>query len=112
MGLSLFGRSFGKTAATYEQQKVSPYDPNPGRFEIIDHFECNGNLVISINYPNCINYEGNKIILFRNKKYLEIKNLKEIDPHFTEKSETSPFARFEPTRKGWYNACLMARLLK
>lgn len=102
MGLHFGMRgSISKNSSNYESQKVSDFDPNPKIFKIKKRYENNGHTVIWINYPNCINYEGSKIIVFKNTSYDQISNLKEIDPHFTEKETIKPFARFEPTTKGW-----------
>jgi len=105
MGL-YFGmrNSIRKNDANYEEQKVSEFDPHPGNFHIRKYTERNGNTAIHIYYPNCKNYEGEKIIVYKGVGWKEIKNLKEIDPHFTDETVIKPFARFEPTRNGWKKA--------
>jgi len=105
MGL-YFGmrNSIRKRASNYEATKVSEFDPNPAKFMIRKYNEQNGNLAILINYPNCKNYEGEKIIVFKNTTWEDVKNLKEIDPHFTDEATIKPFARFEPTTEGWLSA--------
>lgn len=105
MGICLFGNSVSKTYENYEEEKVNEFDPNPSKFKIIKHYENNMNTAIFINYPNCINYEGNKIIVYLDVRYIVIKTFKEIDPHFTDKNMIKPFARFEPTEDGWEEAC-------
>ena len=57
------------------------------------------NVVVEINYPDCTNYEGNKIIVFKDVNKLTIWNLNSIDPHFCE-SKLSPFARFKASEFG------------
>lgn len=102
MGLGLLGSSsMRKCSSTYEELKVSKYDPNPSSFIIKRHIEQYGHTIIWINYPNCKNYEGDKIILFKNTTFQQIEALTEIDPHFTELDTIKPFARFEPTKEGW-----------
>ena len=102
MGMPHFGSSsMRKGSSNYEELKVSKYDPNPSIFVIKKHIEQNGHTIIWINYPNCKNYEGNKIILFKNTTFSQIESLSEIDPHFTELHTIKPFARFEPTKEGW-----------
>ena len=59
-------------------------------------------LIILINYPDCINYEGNKILLFENTCLEKLIDQGSIDPHFSDnKSKISPIARFVPTIQGW-----------
>lgn len=101
--------SIKKNGANYEELKVSKFDPNPAKFNILKHYYDSGNLAIWINYPNCTNYEGNKIIVFKNTTWEQLNKLKEIDPHFTESDEIKPFARFEPTDYSWE---LTKRILK
>jgi hypothetical protein len=54
-----------------------------------------------INYPDCTNYEGNKILVFHNISVEEIANANTIDPHFCDKDHVSPIARFRPSKDGW-----------
>ena len=55
-----------------------------------------------INYPDCINYEGNKILVFEGINYIKLYSQGSIDPHFSNNENFhSPIARFEPTDKGW-----------
>lgn len=96
--------SIGKSGADYEIKKVSKFDPNPAKFTIKNHYENNGNIAIVVNYPNCKNFEGNKIIVFKNATWEQICNLKEIDPHFIDSDTIKPYARFEPTTDGWLSA--------
>jgi hypothetical protein len=105
MGL-YFGmrNSIRKNANNYETEKVSQFDPNPTNFIIRKYSQINGNLVILVNYPNCKNYEGDKVIVYKNTNWDEVKNLKELDPHFTDETTIRPFARFEPTNEGWLKA--------
>ena len=112
MGL-YFGmrNSIRKNGLTYETEKVSKFDPNPTRFMIRKFNEKNGNLAILVNYPNCKNYEGEKIIVFKNTTWEQVRNLKELDPHFTEENTIKPFARFEPTNEGWLSAVALLNAL-
>lgn len=82
---------------------INPLNPNPKNFEFIKVEQFCGHVVAKIKYPNCTNYEGNKILVFKNKTKEEILNLTEIDPHFN-KDEYAPFARLEPTNEGWLMA--------
>ena len=66
------------------------------------------NVVVEINYPDCTNYEGNKIIVFRNVSIQEIDSIKSIDTHFCE-DRLSPFAIFKATEFGWNAAIHLAK---
>lgn len=111
MGLrTLSGGSNCPTSETYEQWKERRSNPNPAVFKITCHYTARGNTAIYINYPNCKNYEGDKIIVFRNMSFREIQKLREIDPHFTENGKI--FARFAPTDDGWTHACWLLSVIK
>lgn len=60
-------------------------------------------LILLIQYPDCTNYEGKKILVYENVKLIDLVNQKLIDPHFFPKNNKfkSPIARFEPTDRGW-----------
>ena len=77
-------------------------NPNPFNYRILDYFELDGNLLVKIKYPDCTNYEGIKILLYKNCRVIDLAQQISVDPHFSEnKSMKSPFARFEPTESGW-----------
>ena len=77
-------------------------NPNPKRFELrrtkkVGHF-----VIVLAYYPDCRNYEGNKILVFENMHVRDVKNMMSMDPHFCESHRhPSPVARFEPTARGW-----------
>lgn len=73
-------------------------DPNPMKFKLIREQVFGNCLLAEIQYPDCNNYEGRKILAFKGVKTL--RGVKEIDPHFLEKGR-SPFLRLEPTEFGW-----------
>lgn len=56
--------------------------------------------ILTVNYPDCKNYEGTKILVY--KALLEdVLAQKSLDPHFSESKEfLSPIARFIPTKAG------------
>jgi hypothetical protein len=91
------------------KKKLRRGNPNPANFEIVKFGQINDNLVVQIRYPNCKNYEGNKILVYNNLTMPELLKQKTIDPHFSNnKKFHSPFARFEPTKAGWKQACKLA----
>jgi len=59
-------------------------------------------LVLNIQYSGCTNYEGKKILVFKDVNVEQLEKQGSIDPHFGEtKNYHWPIARFEPTDKGW-----------
>jgi len=114
VGISLFGSS-----SSYDKQKCNnctcqcftpepiielPKDgnPDPSNFIINNKVEFGKYLVIYIKYPDCNNYEGNKILVYEDVHIEQLLRQRHIDPHFSEnKKYYSPIARFEPTMKGW-----------
>lgn len=100
MGLSPFKTSsIYKRSEDYESMKVSPFDPDPSRFKIDSYIELGNYLLLTVIYPNCINYEGKKLLLYSGVSIEDIKQRRELDPHFTDK-ELSPVARFKPDQEG------------
>lgn len=95
MGMSCM--SSGSTNDGYVAK--SPIEPNPKNFKIVKSIGLGDYCLVKINYPNCTNYEGMKICLY-NYPLDKIAFTKSLDPHFS-KLGIAPFARFEPTDKGW-----------
>lgn len=85
-------------------------NPNPKNFRITQGVQMGDHVVAEIRYPDCTNYEGHKLMVFRNTLLQDLMQRKEIDPHFCE-HDHSPFARFEPTKEGWKIAMEVAKLL-
>ena len=81
-------------------------NPNPKNFEIKRLYEIGPFVVVWVRYPDCTNYEGNKIMIYEAKEG-DIRSLKTLDPHFCE-NHLSPIARFEPTERGWHWALSFA----
>ena len=116
--------SFGRSSSRYDKEKQQniqvtvnipkeniPKDkqvfgnPNPDKYEIIKSISIGSWLIIEIKYLDCFNYEGKKILVYKDTKLSQLMNQKHIDPHFSEnKKFLSPFARFEPTDEGWNSA--------
>jgi hypothetical protein len=86
-------------------------EPNPWRCYIERHSVIGRCLVLMVRYPDCQNYEGLKILLYRDVSPADLVK-QGIDPHFLGKAGyVSPIARFEPTPEGWRMAELLARSL-
>ena len=89
----------------------SPQPPNPNPFNFTIHkIEEVGNYtIVLIVYPDCSNYEGHKILVFKDCVVKDIETANRIDPHFCKDCKLSPIARFEPTRRGWNWAIAFAK---
>ena len=77
-------------------------NPDPANYKIVKATERDGFLIIKLHYPDCTNFEGQKILLFRGVTLIDLVNQKFIDPHFfKDKKYASPIARFVPDDEGW-----------
>jgi hypothetical protein len=78
-------------------------NPDPKLYRILREKRINNFLILKINYPHSTNYEGNKILVFKNCTILDLIQQKEgIDPHFSDNEKLiSPVARFKPDDEGW-----------
>ena len=94
------------------QDKIKLPNPNPYNFEIIRTKQLDNFLVAEINYPECVNYEGRKILVFENIDIVSLMDSDFIDPHFCDKSHDSPISRFEPTERGWNWAIDFVKIIK
>lgn len=88
-------------------------NPNPNNYTVVRHLEIDNYLLIQIKYHDCTNYEGNKILLYKDCKFVELMKQGSIDPHFTNNSfYYSPIARFRPTDEDWDNAIKYINIIK
>lgn len=77
-------------------------NPDPRNFEVLKTLVNGRYTVVMVKYPNCTNYEGNKILVFEDMTPEQLEKLSFLDPHFCKsKRHPSPIARFEPTERGW-----------
>jgi hypothetical protein len=99
------GLYIGFSRSSYDRSPIiaePKLQPNPKNWEILKYIESGKHLLVKIKYPDCTNYEGKKILLYRNTTLNQLKKQGSIDPHFSNnKYFKSPFARFEPTEEGW-----------
>ena len=110
-----------KAAAKPAAKKAVPPKSAPARIEgnpdpknfVIERAEMFGlHVVTEVVYPDCKNYEGRKILVFKGCTIAYLAKQEFLDPHFCHNStHPSPFARFEPTEDGWYAARLCAKRL-
>ena len=78
-------------------------NPDPKNWKIVQAQQYGKYLLVKINYPDCTNYEGNKILLYEETAVAHLILQRLVDPHFSNNAIfKSPIARFEPTEKGWY----------
>lgn len=76
-------------------------NPNPARYTLKYAEQIGNYLIVKIQYPDCMNYEGLKIMVYRNVTVEDLLKQKLIDPHFSDNYDwISPLARFEPTDWG------------
>jgi len=73
-------------------------NPNPLCYRILSVWEYRGWLVVRIKYPNCTNFEGEKILVYRGMTENQLRKKNGIDPHFHE--DLLLVARFQPTELG------------
>jgi len=93
--------------------EVVDNNPNPFKYKIEKVLEHGGYLLLLINYPDCTNYEGNKILLFKDCTLAALEKQSGIDPHFSSDIRYhSPIARFEPTSFGWMMGVNMMEVLR
>ena len=113
----MFKKPSYSTFDTYTQSPLmalshTPSMPNPNNYYIQWHFQANNYLIVMMNYSDCTNYEGNKILMFKGITIDMLKNQKVIDPHFSRNLKFySPIARFEPTLEGWSMAVKFVKSL-
>lgn len=114
MGVSLMGKPSCSTAELtwpdgfFFEEKIVPSplpNPDPENYEILRTEIVGRFLVMKIKYPDCVNYEGTKILVFRDVKMEALLEQGAIDPHFCENEKfISPIARFIPDINGWIMA--------
>lgn len=112
MGLSPFSFAReGGPEVIYVDRPLRAGEPNPWHFNLVRLEKVKRNLVVEVVYPDALNYEGRKIIVYLNTRPVRIYEQTALDPHFTEGPGPKPFARFEPTDAGWSAAIKLARSL-
>lgn len=104
-----FQDNFGVNNSTPENKLPNP---DPHNFVIRGIEVVKGFPIIYVNYPDCTNYEGNKILVYdRGFPINDLIKSKRLDPHFYTEQD-SPIARFEPTQRGWEMAISFAKNYK
>jgi hypothetical protein len=99
---SKWKRSQSSFSNTDESKPKNLPNPDPNNYKILKSKTIGKFLIIEIQYLDCTNYEGKKILIFDSCDMVDLLVQKAIDPHFSDnKGFHSPIARFEPTEKGW-----------
>lgn len=77
-------------------------NPDPKNYILIRVEQIGKFLLIKLKYPDCTNYEGEKILVFKDVDLVTLINQHNIDPHFSNTSKFKhPIVRFVPTDEGW-----------
>ena len=85
----------------YSNEPPKLPNPDPKNYIITHEYICGKFIVLKIRYPDCTNFEGNKILVYKDITLEDLKKQGSIDPHFSDNKEFhSPIARFEPTQEG------------
>jgi hypothetical protein len=107
--MGMFGGISGRPARAYYPsgpmlgpQPVAVPQPDPANYRWVKHREIGPYTIVMLQYPGCRNYEGRKIIVYKERAAV-LKRQDELDPHFLE-TGLSPIARFRPTDDGWDDA--------
>jgi len=79
--------------------KQQDSNPDPSNFTIKKIKKIGDYLWVLVNYPNCLEYRGDKILVFYKIKKEDFLKWKLLDPHFSEIGR-SPIARFRPNTIG------------
>ncbi len=101
---------YDKPPVIIYKERNDSKNPDPKNYTIKKIETIGRFLIIEINYPNCTNFEGNKILVFLDDKIEELMNQKAIDPYFSDsKKYIHPVARFIPNKVGWMLARNLAK---
>ena len=90
---------------------VQPGNPDPQEFTITSVEQHGYYLICRVTYQDCTNYEGRKILVFRGVTEQQLRQSKELDPHFCGDGHVSPVARFVPTPEGLRMARTLVKAL-
>lgn len=89
------------SSSSYDEPQNLP-NPVPVNYRIVRYLQLNNFLIVKIRYPDCTNYEGDKILVYKNTSIKRLERQGSIDPHFSDNPNMiSPVARFVPTVDGW-----------
>ena len=105
-------RSSFSSYDTKSKEPANPGNPDPKRFRIDKHARIGNYLILCVVYPDCRNFEGKKVMVFKDLTIRQVENFESLDPHFSNSKDfASPIARFLPTMEGWHHARQFCKLL-
>ena len=92
--------------------KIAMVEHNEEKFEVKRSLVIGNWEVVWVYFPDCPN--GNKVMVYRTDQDAVVRLLpskrQRINPHFGR--HDSPFARFEPTERGWHAALKIAEMFR
>lgn len=117
MGISPFSKSAcscGRSQAvrTVEVPVARPGMPDPKRFVVEETLQVGRFLIAQVQYPDATNFEGRKIMVFRDVDATALWDQAALDPHFCDSPDhLAPIVRFIPTTEGFNMAMTFCRAL-
>ncbi len=97
--MGLFGKPSNSVADV--PYKAVPGNPDPLLYTIKKHARVNSFLIVRVKYCGCTNFEGMKILVFKDATMDQLLAQRTIDPHFSDSEKfIHPVARFVPTVEG------------
>jgi len=94
------------------EARIAEGNPDPWNHRIERSRQVGTWVIVQAEYPDCLNYEGRKIMVYRDATVADLVAQRHLDPHFScNKRFHSPFARFEPTPEGWEAAETLAGMM-
>ena len=113
MGMKLFSSDSRDSGGYFSSDPDKPVrtgsTPDPTKFVIRLKEIVNGYPILVVQYPDVLNYEGIKVLMYDKDFDLELIRYR-IDPHFFKEGD-SPIARFIPNDGGIEMARALATIL-
>lgn len=86
--------------------------PDPSHYTITFIHTVGKYVIVQIHYPDCTNFEGKKILVYKDVDSVKLLGAKHLDPHFCDSEDClSPIARFVPTPEGLRMAVVFVNAL-
>jgi hypothetical protein len=86
--------------------EITPPEPNPRSFLVLECERVNGNVILLVQYYGCTTFNGLKLLLIRGESF----DNTFLDPHLLGGGHVV-IARFEPTKEGWRLARTCANMI-
>ena len=112
MGLGIGCSSCSCIANPTVQKRSRNSSPSPKKFRIERVLRLDRYSIVQAHYDEATNFEGEKLMLYKDVDRDWFDNTKELDPHFCDTgTHPSPIARFEPTGPGLEMAMELVMML-